>query len=37
MRKNHTPYTEHNLITDMVDAATVIRTFDPSIVRSTAR
>lgn len=36
MKKDRAPYSEYNLITDMVDASKVIRTFDPSIVRSTA-
>jgi glucosamine--fructose-6-phosphate aminotransferase (isomerizing) len=33
---NKTPYSNFNLITDMIAAAEVIRTFDPSVVKKTA-
>lgn len=36
MIKDRPPYTNHNLITDMVFASDVIRTFDPSVVKPAA-
>jgi glucosamine--fructose-6-phosphate aminotransferase (isomerizing) len=33
---DRSPYSKHNLIGDMVAAATVIRTFDPSVVKAAA-
>lgn len=36
MKMNCSPYSDYRLITDMVDAATVIRTFDTSVVKSAA-
>lgn len=36
MNQDRSPYSSYNLITDMVSAATVIRTFDPSVVKATA-
>lgn len=36
MKANQAPYSNFNLITDMVTAAEVIRTFDPSVVKKAA-